>query len=669
MYVYPYGDSQQLNLDWIINKLKELENRGTSAADLEEIANVFIALTHSSGTQYRRYDYCYYQGKLYRALNDNIGAFNASDWMEVRLGDDIPVLTRLINAIDAAAVVDVKFDTSETNGKLQQKYNNAYHDVVEVDYTPVQNSKRPLSSNAGYDLNTAINDEKAKMPYLDGTTSTAITVANGSTTNPGNTDAVYTVEHIAIKSGQVATVKVLRNPKTNGDKFVFGSIIRNSADEQIIYWDYNINSTDRCSVKCDVPIVGGYVQFTIAESNGNSYTQLRESDFSSGDVVISVEDAETLPEYSESFSSAPFTSGQDLNYAAKVKICSYNVAKYNCDTTVQMNNEKILNFRKLLDAYQFDYLCVQEDTHYYDNSSKDALNYLYYPILPEYYRQGTHYETNIHSTRLATGTPQKVMFTGVSSTSRGMQICVFPIDDSNKKLLVCDVHCPWNDLGTGAASVEMITLRNSVYTEIFQFINGDIQLNNVSGTAVSVPAHDYAVVCMDANCATDTDKSNLLSAASAKNFKPANGGKFGWFNTCHDPDFLGALDNIFVSNNIEFSKIEPLWSWYNDLYSDHVPLMAELLLINAKEIIDIGITSATTVNAGSYVDIPITFSKKFTQAPKVICSLYSDSSSSDLGSVEACVFPPVSTTGATIRLFNNASAGRTPQIVWFAVGT
>ncbi len=155
MYKYPYGDSQQLNLDWILAKLKELEAAGLGL-DLEEIANVFIALTYSSGTQYRRYDYCYYQGKLYRALNDNIGAFNASDWMEVRLGDDIPVLTRLINAIDAAAVVDVKFDTSGTNGKLQQKYNNNYHDVVEVDYTPVQNSKRPLSSDAGYNLNDAI---------------------------------------------------------------------------------------------------------------------------------------------------------------------------------------------------------------------------------------------------------------------------------------------------------------------------------------------------------------------------------------------------------------------------------------------------------------------------------------------------------------------------------
>lgn len=88
MYKYPYGDSQQLNLDWIISKIKKLE----------------------------------------------------------------------------AAVMDVKFDTSGTNGKIQQKYNDQYHDVVEVDYTPVQNSKRPLSSNAGYELNGAMNN---KVPYTN----------------------------------------------------------------------------------------------------------------------------------------------------------------------------------------------------------------------------------------------------------------------------------------------------------------------------------------------------------------------------------------------------------------------------------------------------------------------------------------------------------------------
>lgn len=158
MYKYPYGDSQQLNLDWILAKLKELEaSAGSGGADLEEVSNALIALTYNPNTLYARYDYAFLNNKLYRCLSGTSGAFDPDAWQEALIGDDLAVLTRWINALDAAAVVDVKFDTSGTNGKIQQKYNNAYHDVVEVDYTPVQNSKRPLSSNAGYDMNTVIN--------------------------------------------------------------------------------------------------------------------------------------------------------------------------------------------------------------------------------------------------------------------------------------------------------------------------------------------------------------------------------------------------------------------------------------------------------------------------------------------------------------------------------
>ena len=160
MYQYPYGDTQQLNLDWILTKIKELEASGGSGggSSIKEVANTLISATYNASTQYRRYDYCFYNGKLYRCLSDTTGAFTPADWQEVLIGDDIPILTRLINAIDAAAVMDVKFDSTGTNGKIQQKYNEQYQDVVEVDYAPVQNSKRPLSSNAGYELNGAINE-------------------------------------------------------------------------------------------------------------------------------------------------------------------------------------------------------------------------------------------------------------------------------------------------------------------------------------------------------------------------------------------------------------------------------------------------------------------------------------------------------------------------------
>ena len=182
MYKYPYGDSQQLNLDWILAKLKELETAGLGL-DLEEVSNALISLTYNTSTAYRRYDYAFLNGKLYRCLSDTSGAFDPAAWQEALIGDDLAVLTRWINAIDAAAVVDVKFDTSGTNGKLQQKYHDQYHDVVEVDYSPVQNSKRPLSSNAGYELNDTLNiralltasnrlDNKAATSTIDGVTFT-----------------------------------------------------------------------------------------------------------------------------------------------------------------------------------------------------------------------------------------------------------------------------------------------------------------------------------------------------------------------------------------------------------------------------------------------------------------------------------------------------------------
>lgn len=167
MYKYPYGDSQQLNLDWILAKLKELEESGgAGGTDLEEVSNALISLTYNTSTAYQRYDYAFLNGKLYRCLANTSGTFNPAAWQEALIGDDLAVLTRWINAIDAAAVVDVRFNTSGTNGKLQQKYNDQYHDVVEVDYTPVQNSKRPLSSNAGYELQSALPVETWKNKHI-----------------------------------------------------------------------------------------------------------------------------------------------------------------------------------------------------------------------------------------------------------------------------------------------------------------------------------------------------------------------------------------------------------------------------------------------------------------------------------------------------------------------
>lgn len=155
MYQYPYGNAQQLNLDWILSKLQELESGSSGGADLEEVANALVSASFDATIPYRKYDYAFYDGKLYRALNDTIGAFNPSDWLEVTLGADIPVLTRLVNA-DSALLTT-----------LQNKVNNLGSDDVANESTVTGNTV----TDALGTLNGAITSVKNSItPYTEANT-------------------------------------------------------------------------------------------------------------------------------------------------------------------------------------------------------------------------------------------------------------------------------------------------------------------------------------------------------------------------------------------------------------------------------------------------------------------------------------------------------------------
>ena len=175
MYQYPYGNAQQLNLDWILSKLQELESGSGGGADLEEVANALVSASFDATIPYRKYDYAFYDGKLYRALNDNIGAFNPADWMEVTLGDDIPVLTRLVNA-DSALI-----------NTLQNQLQNLGSDDVANESTVTGNTV----SDALGTLNGAIND---KILYF---TSQAVSATTGNILDISN--AKITADYVLLE--------------------------------------------------------------------------------------------------------------------------------------------------------------------------------------------------------------------------------------------------------------------------------------------------------------------------------------------------------------------------------------------------------------------------------------------------------------------------------------
>ena len=102
MYQYPYGNAQQLNLDWILNKLKELEIG--SGATLEEVSNALIALNYAE-QNYNLSDIVFHNGKLYSA-NQNITAepWNTDHWNEVLLANPVSNLVRYVSALNNSQV-------------------------------------------------------------------------------------------------------------------------------------------------------------------------------------------------------------------------------------------------------------------------------------------------------------------------------------------------------------------------------------------------------------------------------------------------------------------------------------------------------------------------------------------------------------------------------------
>lgn len=139
MYKYPYGDSQQLNLDWIIAKLKELETSGGGGSggnvDLEEVANALLSASYAM-QNYNRSDIVFYNGKLYRA-NQNITAesWNPAHWDEILLGDTVANIVRYIGSLNNSQIVNSSNVSGAHTSEALNTLNTAITAIGDVSIT------------------------------------------------------------------------------------------------------------------------------------------------------------------------------------------------------------------------------------------------------------------------------------------------------------------------------------------------------------------------------------------------------------------------------------------------------------------------------------------------------------------------------------------------------
>ena len=89
------------------------------------------------------------------------------------------------------------------------------------------------------------------------------------------------------------------------------------------------------------------------------------------------------------------------------------------------------------------------------------------------------------------------------------------------------------------------------------------------------------------------------------------------------------------------------------------------ILKNTPEI-RTGYESVGSIPANSYTDVPITFGSTMGGTPRVFVDLVSTATTPTIGSFHACAIS-ASTTGFTVRIFNNTSSARSPAIRYVAM--
>lgn len=291
--------------------------------------------------------------------------------------------------------------------------------------------------------------------------------------------------------------------------------------------------------------------------------------------------------YTKTFSPTGITTAPSYNKGKRIKICQYNVANYNNDTSVYMPDNKVLNFRRFLAQEKFDFVCTQEDREYIDaNDTKSSLQYLYYPMLNEHYCFAQFHQT-IHCNQLRDSSFPAYKFKMPNSDSASRRIQVMLTNVAGKKVLLMSAHCSWRDFDADdPTSAANIAGRLAQYQAIYNWENGTSTLHRIDNDAeVSCPSHDIAIICMDANCVTNTDKNNLLNLFNANGWQAGNGGRFGWFNSDlwnGDTSGMVSLDFCAVKGDVIINDCRPMYEWLPLLYSDHVPVEFDITILNPE---------------------------------------------------------------------------------------
>lgn len=336
-------------------------------------------------------------------------------------------------------------------------------------------------------------------------------------------------------NGEVATIKV--NTLPSNIKFEVGwynseelsSFVRNAGTGWLT--SEGTYSFDKLSQN--------YVGMTFATRDG---TEVTESEISTMDIVI--EDSAVIAK------DYTMRNAYESRNKKLIKVCSYNVGTYQYGNGSPSPANCIQRIRNFLSKNKFDILATQEDTTYAGDHvavEDNAYSYIYQNFIKNISGIGTTIRTD---------------FNVLKSSEMGDNPRYWTYGTMNingKEILVMSVHfTPYDDYWS------------TDFDNLVSFLNN----------------YDSFIILGDFNYAnedySDESAQQLIDLFTNEGYKVANGGYLGLMKTHRsqsgNPPEEQALDNIITSPDIIIKNTYTLEDDYDNLFSDHYPLVAELLI-------------------------------------------------------------------------------------------
>lgn len=299
-YLYPNGDSQQLNLSWFLAKFKDLYeyvmNLDPGEASMDTILSRFTD-QYDPATTYVAGDYCIFDGYIYKANQATSGMFNSGAWDPALPVNDIQGLRILISQLSQTvqdlgedAVTDVQYTpgAATANGLLRKTVNGSTSTVMTVDKEPTENSQNPVKSGSVYEELTELKGSlNAKLPVYNTTTSSDSGIPTDaeiiSSLSLGGSTESFLV-NFKLSNGRIAFVVIWEKLWTNlASGIGFGYY-----DSYKTIVKYNVNSETLRKYKPDVEIEANstYINRLIYNTASVETTDIASKAYSIGELVV-----------------------------------------------------------------------------------------------------------------------------------------------------------------------------------------------------------------------------------------------------------------------------------------------------------------------------------------------------------------------------------------------